>query len=138
MLLSAVSLSPRVPCVQRLPPDSKMRVIVALEVNRSMLGMSCSGTTMVKSPPQPISVPQILHPTQLQLTTPHYNWIDPLPFPRMRDNVIFLSKVCDVDELFRDFFATRSFSVKEGALAWDPQAWQISPEFEAKWGYLFY
>ena len=56
----------------------------------------------------------------------------------MRDNMIVLNHVINVDELFKDFFSMKSFSVKEGALAWDPDAWQISPEFQAKWGYLFY
>jgi hypothetical protein len=140
VLSSAVSLNPQLPCDHRFLPDPKMSAIMALWVNGSMMGISCNGTNFVKSSPQPSSVPQVLHPTPLQLSTPHYDWIDRWPFPRMRDNLIVLSlsNVGDVDELFKDFFLMRSFSVKEGAHAWDPQAWQICPEFEAKWGYLLY
>ena len=111
---------------------------MALWLNGALLGLTCNRSNFVKSSPQPASVPQILHPTQSQLTIPHHDWIDRFPFPKWRDNLILLSYVIDSGELFKDFFTMRSFTLKEGALAWDPQAWEMSPDFQEKWGYLFY
>lgn len=111
---------------------------MALFVNGSVMGMHCGNIKVIKSSPQPSSVPESLQPTPLQLATPHYDWIDRWPFPRMRDNMILLNAVINAEEMFVDFFKMESFSIKQGGLAWDPNAWQISPEWETKWGYLFY
>ena len=138
LLLSAASSNPRLPCDQRFLHDRKLSVIVALEVNGSILGMTCSAPNLIKSSPQPSSVPQSLHPTPLQLAMPHYNWIDRWPCPRVRDSMIMTIHLIDVKDLFYDFFTMESFTVKEGEFAWNPHAWQISPEFDAKWGYLFH
>lgn len=115
-----------------------MSAIMALTINGSILGLSCNDSRITKSPPQPPSVPQSLHPTPIQLSTAHYDWIDRLPFPLMRDNMIILMDVVDAKELLVDFFTMRSFTVRAGAASWDASAWEISPEFKDKWGYLFY
>lgn len=52
--------------------------------------------------------------------------------------MIMTIHLIDVKDLFYDFFTMESFTVKEGEFAWNPHAWQISPEFDAKWGYLFH
>ena len=44
----------------------------------------------------------------------------------------------DVKGLFYDFLTMQSFTVEEGEPAGNPHVWQISPEFDAKWGYLFH
>ena len=72
------------------------------------------------------------------MSVPHVDWIDRWPFPRMRDNMIVMSNVIDIDQIFQDFFLMRSFAVVEGADAWDPHSWHIFPEFNAKWGHLWY
>lgn len=51
--------------------------------------------------------------------------------------MISLMDLIDVGDFFYDFFTMESFVVEEGAVAWNPRAWKISPEFDAKWGYLF-
>ena len=118
--------------------DQKMRVVVALDLHGAMMGISCDSPKPVKSLPQPTHVPYILHPTPLQMLTPHHSWIDEWPFPRFRDNMILLGCVLDTGELIRDFNTMTAFTIKEGQVSWDPRAWQIDREFEAKWGYLFY
>lgn len=115
-----------------------MTALVALTINGRLMGLTCDATKVSISLPQPSTVPPILHPTALQLTTPHHDWIDRWPFPKFRDNLIILRDVVDTDELFKDFFMMSSCSVKDGEDAWDPRAWHIDYGFHAKWGYLFY
>lgn len=121
-----------------LPSDPKTGAIIAVTENGNLLGLSCNGSKFDRSAPQPLSVPESLYPTPLQLATPHHDWIDRFPFPRFRDNMIILNDTIDVKAIFCDFFLMRSFSVKSDGASWDPDAWLISPEFNQKWGYLFY
>ena len=100
------------------------------------IGYLCVG--LVRSWRQPLDLPETLHPTPLQLTTPHPIWIDRLPFSRMRDNVILLADTIDLEEFYVDLFIKESFQVEEGMAPHDPAAYRIYPEFKAKWGYLFY
>jgi len=128
---------PAAPCDQRHLKAPRVDIIMALEVCGSLLGLVC-GQIISRSSRQPPNVPDVLHPTPLQLTTPHYSWIDRLPFPRMRDNLILLAHTINLEELLQDFFDMETFTVNAGSLPWDPTAWRMSPEFRAKWGYLFH
>ncbi|KFY16127.1 hypothetical protein V492_01544 [Pseudogymnoascus sp. VKM F-4246] len=47
-------------------------------------------------------IPASLLPTQLQTTVEHWTWIDTIPFPRMRDNLITSEVDYDPVELARD------------------------------------
>lgn len=114
----------------------KVDIILALGICGSLLGLVCGQMELERSSRPAFNVPEILHPTPLQLTTPHFRMIDRLPFPRMRDNLILLAHTVKIEELFADFFTMDSFTLKEGGLPWDPKAWQISVEFAEKWGYL--
>ena len=69
---------------------------------------------------------------------PHPIWIDRLPFPRMRDNVILLASAIDLYAFYVDLFTKESFQIEEGMAPHDPAAYRFDPEFRAKWGYLFY
>ena len=102
------------------------------------MGIGCCCVGLVRSWRQPPDVPEILHPTPLQLTTPHPIWIDRLPFPRVRDNMILLLNTINLEEFYVDIFIKESFHVKEGMAPHDPAAYRIDPEFRGKWGYLFY
>ncbi|KAK5052154.1 hypothetical protein LTR84_002958 [Exophiala bonariae] len=131
--------SPPLPVDQvLLPSDPKTGAIIAVTENGTLLGLTCNGSKFDRSAPQPLSVPESLYPTPLQLATPHHDWIDRFPFPRFRDNLIILNDTIDVKDILCDFFLMRSFSVKSNGASWDPDAWLISPEFNQKWGYLFY
>lgn len=92
------------------------------------------------SPLQPLSLPDALRPTPLQLISPHRRWIDRFPFPRLRDNLIVLDDLVDLDEFVRDLFATAglSFRFELRRPTWEPSSWEIKPDFASKWGYLFY
>jgi hypothetical protein len=110
----------------------------ALYQNGALMGLLCSVSTLAKSTPVGPEVPESLHPTQLQLTTPHPPWIDRFPFPQMRDNMIQLLSIIDEEEFLADLFCLTSFAIEPGAPSWDPCAWKIGEEFSAKWSYLFY
>lgn len=92
------------------------------------------------SPLQPLSLPEPLRPTPLQLVMSHRRAIDRFPFPRLRDNMIVLQDVIDVDEFIRDLFCMPglSFRFDLRRQTWNSTSWKIEPEFAAKWGYLFH
>ena len=91
------------------------------------------------SPLQPLSLPESLRPTPLQLVHSHQRWIDRFPFPRLRDNLIVLKGLVDLDKFIKDLFgmASLSFRFELQRATWDPASWKIEPEFATKWGYLF-
>lgn len=47
-------------------------------------------------------IPASLYPTQLQITIEHSTWIDTIPFPKMRDNLITREALFDHAELAKD------------------------------------
>lgn len=126
------------PPIDRLLPDNRSAVILALRLNGSILGLSCSPANISPSHRPASNVPEALYPSPLQLAIPHHTWIDGWPFPRMRDNMIILNDNLDVYDLFGDFTRMDTFRITDGALSFDPKAWRISPQFAAKWGYLFH
>ncbi|EXJ90278.1 hypothetical protein A1O1_03377 [Capronia coronata CBS 617.96] len=134
---SSMTLTAPLPSDHLLHPESKISAILALSINGHILGLTCSDSKLIRSRPQPPNIPESLYPTPLQLSIAHHDWIDRFPFPRMRDNMIALIDVVDFKDLLFDFFTMPSFTVNTGAVAWDPGAWRISPEFKEKWGYLF-
>lgn len=93
----------------------------------------------VISPLQPLSLPEALRPTPLQLVLSHRRWIDRFPFPRLRDNLIVLKDFINLDEFIRDLFSIAGlrFRSESKRATWDPASWKIEPEFAIKWGYLF-
>ncbi|KAK4501625.1 hypothetical protein PRZ48_007434 [Zasmidium cellare] len=93
---------------------------------------------LVKSLRANAEVPASLQPTPLQLTTPHLPWIDRFPFPRMRDNMIILRDVINLDPFCGELFSGNSFYLEHGKPSWDPKNWRIDSEFSTKWGFLLY
>jgi hypothetical protein len=116
-------------------------IYAALSNHGFMQGtMSCEeGSIDAPSPTAYLSLPEALKPTPLQLAMAHRRWIDRFPFPRMRDNMILLAALIDLDEFVRDLFGMASLLPRPEVqrLTWEPTHWIIGPEFAAKWGYLF-
>jgi hypothetical protein len=119
-------------------PQPALSVYGALFDNGRILGLSCFRSTDYKSKPASQMILQSLHPTEAQLSTLHFQWIDRFPFPQMRDNMIALCPVIDEEEFLSDLFHLTSFTLRHGSVSWDAEAWKIGPEFATKWGYLFY
>ncbi|KAH7403596.1 hypothetical protein BKA64DRAFT_669420 [Cadophora sp. MPI-SDFR-AT-0126] len=88
------------------------------------------------------SLPLSLKPTCLQLMENHHPWIDILPFPEIRDNLLRRDETSyDKRELCRDL---RGFQVIEdgygGMVAWkdpwDLQGWEVTQAFASKWPWV--
>jgi hypothetical protein len=112
-----------------------------------------------------LPLPTRLEPTQLQMNSPHPCWIDILPFPELRDNLIQKQLTYDhvqfLEDLIGDFVYILSPAVpspacvtplpkkleheyrpKEdaGMILWgEPhlsESWEVTPSFLARWSWL--
>ncbi|KAJ8118448.1 hypothetical protein OPT61_g581 [Boeremia exigua] len=87
--------------------------------------------------------PSNLKPTQIQLSIKHHPWIDCLPWPQLRNNLLraFEVAVCDEDELCHDI-CDLTDSIEPMILIWgtseDPRNWEVSDGFLRKWAWLLY
>ncbi|KAJ6125617.1 hypothetical protein N7471_012934 [Penicillium samsonianum] len=88
------------------------------------------------------SLPPSLQPTIFQLTIPHHPWIDLLPVPELRDNLLHRSPdLYDAAQLCRDMRGFQQVTGGRGGVAvwgqsWDPHGWEISPAFAQKWPWV--
>ncbi|KAH8649112.1 hypothetical protein BX600DRAFT_517506 [Xylariales sp. PMI_506] len=88
-------------------------------------------------------IPDSLRPTALQQTTPHFDWIDLLPSPRMRDNAIRAQHTFTNQELCVDILG--GLNGKENGVdsgirvwsnPWEPEGWELTTGIVKKWGFL--
>jgi hypothetical protein len=88
------------------------------------------------------SLPPSLQPTIFQLTIPHHPWIDLLPVPELRNNLLSQDpKTYDAVQLCRDMRGFQQVTDGKGGVAiwgqpWDPQCWEVSPAFAQKWPWV--
>jgi len=95
-------------------------------------------------PPPPDNAPPSLRPTHLQKTIAHESWIDILPSPTMRDNIIGNQANIDEDALCDDLVGGMPDGLSEipdrGCILWgDPwseEGWEFSEGFVKKWRFL--
>lgn len=89
--------------------------------------------------------PADLAPTHLQRTILHHPWLDLLPIPAMRDNIIrgIQEGIYDEEQLSQDlicellnFEAIDSAPLMIWGDSWDISGWEFSPGFFARWGSL--
>ncbi|KAK9489821.1 hypothetical protein V1508DRAFT_406799 [Lipomyces doorenjongii] len=88
--------------------------------------------------------PPMLRPTLLQRTVPHHPWIDLLPSPTLRDNILRAGVDFDDAELCFDlveFCNLVGGSEGRGLIVWgcdpsDPYSWEVSEGFASKWGWV--
>ena len=112
-----------------------MQTLSALVANASILHIRCG-------PPYELGVrissssqtPATLSPTELQSCVPHFPYIDLIPFPSMRDQLLKSSQSIDRDEIWLDL-AMGGFSVW-GNTPWDKRGWEVHAEFATKWWWL--
>lgn len=93
------------------------------------------------------SCPASLRPTEAQRRVEHHPWIDLLPFPRFRENVLraVAAGLLDEDELCLDITEADAGVDEAGwerpALiawgeGWDGGAWEVNTAFVRRWGWL--
>jgi len=116
---------------------------ILLHLNgRSLEGWSDFYTEDLPAPPD--TAPPSLRPTYLQKTIPHESWVDILPYPAMRDNILLNQDDMDVDALCEDFVGGMEKGLSEvesrGLILWgEPwreDGWEISEGFARKWSFL--
>lgn len=92
-------------------------------------------------------IPGSLIPTQLQLSVPHEPIVDFFPLAQLRDNVIRAGKrLWCTGEFCRDLLGTlfhnhlMDNADRNGLIVWgepwDINAWECTPGFLSKWGWL--
>ncbi|KAL2430830.1 hypothetical protein ABEF95_013776 [Exophiala dermatitidis] len=91
-------------------------------------------------------LPLSLYPTTLQCTIPHEDWVDLIPNPVLRDNVLKALGTFDEDELWSDTIGGlfEGFPASEierrGVVIWSPPwhigGWEVTEGFWHKWGWL--
>ncbi|CAI6088045.1 unnamed protein product [Clonostachys chloroleuca] len=85
-------------------------------------------------------MPPSLRPTLLQRTVTHHPWIDLLPFPNMRDNLLLADDQYDELALCTAILGCNTDSGgKTGMIvwgeAWNPAGWEFTEEFIRQWAW---
>lgn len=106
---------------------------------------SSAAIHVLSGPVLPGVLPESLQPTQLQCMIPHEGWVDIIPHPIWRDNILRALGKFDEDELWSDSIGGlfEGFPASEleqrGVIAWSPpwdaRGWEISEGFWQKWGW---
>lgn len=86
-------------------------------------------------------LPPNLRPTKLQCRVPHHPWIDLLPIPLMRDNLLPAGDSYNDLELCADLIGYyNSPTTRTGLIVWgepwDPEAWEVTESFVRRWGWV--
>jgi hypothetical protein len=97
----------------------------------------CSARTLSEKEMQ--AFPENLRPTKLQRTIEHHPWIDLLPLPAMRDNILRLGDEYDDWPLCYDIIEDMEHD-RSGLIVWsDPcniQSWEVTEHFARKWAWV--
>ena len=144
------------PRPERLISVQQLNVFHALSRNAEALGLGTiwlvcdaispfgmNGTCVAGSKDSAL-LPKSLCPTPCQSSAFHHPWIDVLPWPELRDKILFLAanELIDEDELWYDmveFDASRTChdaSIIVWGEPWDPRGWEVSTGFLRKWGWI--
>ncbi|KAI6783048.1 uncharacterized protein J7T54_002210 [Emericellopsis cladophorae] len=145
------------PRIDQLPILIRINVMNAMVRNAIRMGFHAHGLChddylspfAVHDPQHPSTVlvprlPDALRPTDLQRAYAHHPWTDLFPFPLFRDNVLCAMQagLLDEDELCADIMEVRQADVAEAPSlmiwgeSWDAMAWEMTPAFIRKWGWL--
>ncbi|KAF2468690.1 uncharacterized protein BDR25DRAFT_343988 [Lindgomyces ingoldianus] len=104
----------------------------------------CRAALTIQLLPRPTTLPPSLLPTPLQKSTIHAPWIDAVPSPPLRDNLIQHYGTWDVDDWCEDvmggLYEGFDDCKQRGMLVWgDPwreESWEFSEGFVEKWGWM--
>lgn len=82
-------------------------------------------------------LPPALQPTLKQYTVPHHPWLDLIPIPKMRDNLIQAGDSYDDLRLCHDMCGYRvpATGIIVWKEPWDPSGWEVTEPFLTKWGW---
>lgn len=148
--LFSVSAPPR---VELLPVLTQFHFTRALLANVDVMGLSqnqmhddalspfnTTGPWATVMAPKLESLPHALRPTELQVAIPHHPWIDLLPLPQFRDNILLALEGGLDEEALCQAFSGRTRSEPPGIVVWkvpwDPSGWEITEAFARSTGWL--
>lgn len=83
-------------------------------------------------------VPEALKATNLQSAIAHTPWIDQIPFPKLRNNLIILNPVINETDFVQALFQPSSIKIRQLDMSHDPAAWLVGKSFWEEWGFMFY
>ncbi|KAM5353344.1 hypothetical protein ACJZ2D_016751 [Fusarium nematophilum] len=133
----------------------KVNVLAAFAHNATLLGfkfrgLCCpnlvspftqEGPDFIETITPPQRCPGWLHPTPLQMTVRHHPWIDLIPVPRLRDNILRTIRqgTHDNTPLAMDILDVQDLRSEAACLvvwgeSWNPSGWEVSIPFLRKWG----
>ncbi|KAE8133568.1 hypothetical protein BDV38DRAFT_257972 [Aspergillus pseudotamarii] len=87
------------------------------------------------------SLPSSLQPTFIQRTIHHHPWLDLLPIPEMRDNLILAEDSYDETRLCLDMKGDGNVNTGQTGIIvwsdpWDPSGWEVTESFARSWGWV--
>lgn len=87
------------------------------------------------------TLPIALQPTAIQLSVPHHPWLDLLPIPQMRDNLILAGDFEEETQLCLDMKGDGTpQSASSGIIVWsdpwDPAGWEVTEPFARYWSWV--
>lgn len=88
-------------------------------------------------------LPPTLQPTLTQRNTLHHPWLDLLPVPQMRDNLIHAGELFDETQLCLDMKGHRNTRTGQTGIIvwkepWDPAGWEVTEAFARSWGWVIW
>ncbi|KAK0763312.1 hypothetical protein N5P37_004299 [Trichoderma harzianum] len=111
-----------------------MATLAALLTNRYILAIDCSRLVPAIHIQTSTPTPPALTPTALQACKPHLPFIDFLPFPQFRDNLLRAGDVIDSYEFWDDMVSGK---LKVwGKTPWDRRGWEMQEDFATKWSWV--
>lgn len=140
-----------------LSADHKLLVLVQLNVLRGMMSnmamlrlidrlpIECGMVLYAEDFPRPPDVlPPSLQETWFQQTTPHDMWLDVIPSPRLRDNILSYGDFVSEDDfcvdvmggLFEGFDDIELNGILVWGEPWSETGWEVTQGFVKKWGFL--
>ncbi|KAH8124089.1 hypothetical protein LI328DRAFT_156572 [Trichoderma asperelloides] len=111
-----------------------MLTLVALLTNKYILAIDCSKLIPGIHIQPSVLTPPALTPTVLQESKPHLPYIDFLPFPHFRDNLLRAGDVVQSAEFWNDMISGK-LKVR-GKTPWDRRGWEMQEEFVHKWWWV--
>ncbi|KAK9242287.1 hypothetical protein V1506DRAFT_509586 [Lipomyces tetrasporus] len=134
------------------PPSSRYNVLRAIITNIHILRLGnifpaeCGAALNISALPSPHSstIPSAFTPTAVQNLVPHEVWMDTVPFPQMRDNLILNIGKYDADDLCVDILGGLYEGYDDiwlrGILVWSnpwsEEGWEVTEGFLNKWNFL--
>lgn len=111
-----------------------MLTLAALLTNKYILAIDCSKLIPGIHIQPTVLTPPALTPTALQESKPHLPYIDFLPFPQFRDNLLRAGDVVQPIEIWNDMISGKLRVW--GKTPWDRRGWEMQEEFVNRWWWV--